>query len=172
MPHCYTADFIIRVIFYDLKHDDVIKWRHFPSCGELTGHRWIHLRPVRHSFIFSLICAWINTWVNSHEAGNLSRHRAHCDVSAIDCWRLVRVHWATVLHLCQPCRYVAYPIQAKVPYIHLYRPRGDFKLHPTNPMDITYITCLNYSWSMMIKATTMFNWQVYQHACIKQPGSF
>ena len=27
--------------------------------------------------MFSLICVWINGWVNSREAGDLRRHRAH-----------------------------------------------------------------------------------------------
>ena len=30
--------------------------------------------------MFSLICAWINGWVNNHEAGNWRRYRAHYDV--------------------------------------------------------------------------------------------
>ena len=30
--------------------------------------------------MFSLICAWINRWVNNREAGDLRRHRAHYDV--------------------------------------------------------------------------------------------
>ena len=30
--------------------------------------------------MFSLICAWINGWVNNREAGALRRHRAHYDV--------------------------------------------------------------------------------------------
>ena len=30
--------------------------------------------------MFSLICAWINSWVNNREAGDLRRHRAHYDV--------------------------------------------------------------------------------------------
>ena len=30
--------------------------------------------------IFSLICAWINGWVNTREAGDLRRHRAHYDL--------------------------------------------------------------------------------------------
>ena len=29
--------------------------------------------------MFSLICAWINAWVNNRKAGGLSRHRAHYD---------------------------------------------------------------------------------------------
>ena len=30
--------------------------------------------------MFSLICAWLNSWVNNREAGDLIRHRAHYDV--------------------------------------------------------------------------------------------
>ena len=30
--------------------------------------------------MFSLICTWINSWVNNREAGDLRRHRAHYDV--------------------------------------------------------------------------------------------
>ena len=33
--------------------------------------------------MFSLICAWMNAWVNNHEAGDLRRHRAHYDVSVM-----------------------------------------------------------------------------------------
>ena len=47
----------------------------------------IHRSPVnsphkgqwRGALIFSLICAWINTWVNSREAGDLRRQRTHYD---------------------------------------------------------------------------------------------
>ena len=31
--------------------------------------------------MFSLICVWINDWVNNHEAGDLIRHRGHYDVN-------------------------------------------------------------------------------------------
>ena len=30
--------------------------------------------------MFSLICVWINSWVNNREAGDLRRHRGHYDV--------------------------------------------------------------------------------------------
>ena len=32
------------------------------------------------ALVFSMICAWINGWVNNREAGDLRRHRAHYDV--------------------------------------------------------------------------------------------
>ena len=49
-------------------------------CGEFTGPR-----PVTRSFamMFSLICVWVNDWVNNREAGDLRRYRAHYDVSVM-----------------------------------------------------------------------------------------
>ena len=41
-----------------------------------------HKKPVTRSFdVFFLICAWINSWVNNSEAGDLRRHRAYYDVT-------------------------------------------------------------------------------------------
>ena len=48
----------------------------------------IHRSPVnsphkdqwRGALMFSLICVWINSWVNNREAGDLRRYRAHYDV--------------------------------------------------------------------------------------------
>ena len=67
-------------------HDDVIKWKHFPRYWPFV--RGIHRSPVnsphkgqwRGALMFSLICVWINDWVNSREAGDLRRNRAHYDV--------------------------------------------------------------------------------------------
>ena len=39
--------------------------------------------PVTQSFDVSLICVWINGWVNNREAGDLKRYRAHFDVTAM-----------------------------------------------------------------------------------------
>ena len=68
------------------KHDDVIKWKHFPRYWPFV--RGIHRSPVnsphkgqwRGALMFSLICVWINHWVNNREAGDLRRYRAHNDV--------------------------------------------------------------------------------------------
>ena len=35
------------------------------------------------ALMFSLICVWINGWVNNGEAGDLRRHRAHYDVTVM-----------------------------------------------------------------------------------------
>ena len=68
-------------------HDDVIKWKHLPRYWPFV--RGIHRSPVnsphkgqwRGSLMFSLICIWINGWVNNREAGDLRRYRAHSDVT-------------------------------------------------------------------------------------------
>ena len=67
-------------------HDDVMKWKHFPRYWPFV--RGIHRSPVnsphkghwRGALMFSLICIWINGWVNNREAGDLKRHRAHYEV--------------------------------------------------------------------------------------------
>ena len=47
-------------------------------------HRWPVNSPQkgqwRGALMFSLICAWINVWVNNREAGDLRRRRAHYEV--------------------------------------------------------------------------------------------
>ena len=45
-----------------------------PVAGEFPAQR-----PVTRS-LFSLICVWINGWVNNHEPDDLRRYRAHYDV--------------------------------------------------------------------------------------------
>ena len=70
-------------------HDYVIKWNHFPCYWLFL--RGIHRSPVnsphkgqwRAASMFSWICAWINGWVNNHEAGDLRRHCAHYDVTVM-----------------------------------------------------------------------------------------
>ena len=46
-------------------------------CGEFTDSP--HKGQWRGAFMFSLICAWINRWVNNSEAGDLRRYRVHYD---------------------------------------------------------------------------------------------
>ena len=44
----------------------------FPRKGQWSG-----------ALMFSLICAWINDWVNNRDAGDLIRHRVHYDVTVM-----------------------------------------------------------------------------------------
>ena len=70
-------------------HDDVIKWKHFPRYWPFV--RGIHRSPVNSphkgqwlgALTFSLICVWINGWVDNREAGDLRRYRAHYDVTVM-----------------------------------------------------------------------------------------
>ena len=39
--------------------------------------------------MFSLICVWINGWVNNREAGDLRRHRGHYDVIVMYAYSIV-----------------------------------------------------------------------------------
>ena len=53
-------------------------------CEEFTGDRWSpHKGQWRGALMFSLICVWINGWVNNREAGDLRRYRAHHDVTVM-----------------------------------------------------------------------------------------
>ena len=45
----------------------------FPHKGQLGG-----------DVMFSLICVWINGWVNNRQAGDFKRDRAHYDVIEMD----------------------------------------------------------------------------------------
>ena len=101
------------------EHDDVIKWKHFPRNWPFV--RWIHRSPVnsphkgqwRGALMFSLICVWINDWVNDGEAGDLRRYRIHydvtvmvtealksgllcCDVSPCFCMTIVIQRWGSI----------------------------------------------------------------------------
>ena len=100
-------------------HDDVIKWKHFPRNWPFV--RGIHWSPVnpphkgqcRGALMFSLICVWINGWVNNHEAGDLRRYHTHYEVivmQLITCYIAAvkqstteictyLTHWDLVLHI-------------------------------------------------------------------------
>ena len=72
-----------------LYRDDVIKWKDFLRNWPFV--RGIHRSPVnsphkgqwRGALMFSLICVWINDWVNNREAGDLRCYHAQYDVIVI-----------------------------------------------------------------------------------------
>ena len=74
-----------------VRQDDVIKWkhllRHWPFVRGI--HRWPmnspHKGQWRGALMFSLICAWINGWVNSRVTGDLRRYHAHYDFPVMIC---------------------------------------------------------------------------------------
>ena len=97
---------VFNVVWWELldwlngNHDDVIKWKHFPRYWPFV--RGIHRSPVnsphkgqwRGALVFSLICVWINGWVNNGEAGELTCYRAHYDVTVM--LRRKKLWWCSV----------------------------------------------------------------------------
>ena len=58
-----------------------------PVTGEFPSHRqW------RGALMFSLIYVWTNGWINNQDAGDLRRHRAHYDVTAM--WCRIVIQWS------------------------------------------------------------------------------
>ena len=53
-----------------------------PLCGKFTGHQWMSVTKASEAELrcFFLSRAWINSWVNNHEPGDLRHHRAHYDI--------------------------------------------------------------------------------------------
>ena len=72
-------------------HDVVVKWKHFPRYWPFV--RGIHQLLVNSphkvlwlgTLMFSLICAWTNSWVNNRYAGDLRHHHAHYDFTVMPC---------------------------------------------------------------------------------------
>ena len=100
MPQCI-------VISGDRLHGDVIKWKQFPRHRPFV--RGIHQSPVnsprkgqwRGALMFSLICARINGWENTPEAGDLRRHPTHCDVIVMVFHRFQRPLTVPLQGLCK-----------------------------------------------------------------------
>ena len=87
---CKTLWTVARLGHVYSSQNDVIKWKHFSRY--LPFVRGIRRSPVnsphngqwRGALKFSLICAWLNGWINNGEAGDLKRHRAHYDATVME----------------------------------------------------------------------------------------
>ena len=117
-------------------HDDFIKWKHFPRYWSFV--RGIHRSPVnsphkgqwRRALIFSLICAWMDDWVNNREACNLRRHCAHYDVIVMD------MRWSITL---------LSPMAVTANHVSMHMPWGPLNLfHKSIPRP----TSRNTSWDL------------------------
>ena len=98
--------FFMGCVLYSKSHD-ISWWRH--QMALLAFVRGIHQSPVnsphkgqwRGALIFSLICVWLNGWVNNREAGDLRRYRAHNYVIVMSWWRHDVETISTLLILCE-----------------------------------------------------------------------
>ena len=72
-----------------------------------------HKGQWRGALVFSLICVWINVWVNNREAGDLRRYRAHYHVTVvISFYRIHKDHNIFTVAILQ---YPQYPMPLKRP---------------------------------------------------------
>ena len=85
-----TNDITIACIYVSgYFYDGVIKWKHFPRYWSCV--RGIHRSPAnsphkgqwRWALMFSLICAWTNSWADIGDADDLKHHRVHYDVTVM-----------------------------------------------------------------------------------------
>ena len=108
-----------------INHDDVIKWKYFPRYWSYV--RGIHLAPVvpphkgqwRGALMFSLICAWTNSWANNQNAGDLRHHCTHYDITVMDKSTLIQI--------------IAWCCQATSHYLGQCRPRSTSTYGITRP---------------------------------------
>ena len=124
----YLHNYIYQQYLYDYNFDSVTLhwviitpwWRHQMETFSTLLAIWTgnHRSPVnsphkgqwRGALMFSLICVWINGWVNNREAGNLRRYRAHYDVIVMTAvpvttmlltpWILDKIHAIWKKRLC------------------------------------------------------------------------
>ena len=107
---CFFQSPVAALIFFMMTSS---KGKHFPRYWPFV--RGIHRSPVksphkgqwRGALVFSLICAWINGSVNTREAGDLRRHRAHYDVIVMDktnYWASIWQWYVLKLSLLCSCR--------------------------------------------------------------------
>ena len=61
-----------------------------------------HKGQWRGALMFSLICVWINDWVNNRKAGDLRRYHAHYDVTVMNLWHINYITTCRNNHFIQP----------------------------------------------------------------------
>ena len=81
LPFC-QLDLLKTSVKFESKYKTFHSWKWIWKCHLGNGRRFSpvnspHKGQWRGALMFSLICTWINGWVNNHEAGDLRRHHAH-----------------------------------------------------------------------------------------------
>ena len=78
-------------------------------CGEFTGPGEFPAQSQwRAALMFSLICVWINGWVNNRKAGDLRRYRSHYDA-------IVMINGGIINPVMLGHGWVTIPIKALIP---------------------------------------------------------
>ena len=131
-------------------YNDVIEWKHIPLYWPFMQR--IHPSPVNSphkgrwcgTSMFSLICAWTNSWVNNQEPGDLKRHRAHCDVT---------VMVVEVLYDKLSC----YQSSLLVCFISFQKPQN-------NSIRWQFYTSWQFSWRKMRELVTCVDNEIHNHS--------
>ena len=85
-----------------------------PLCRELINRSPVtspHKGQWRGALMFSLICAWTNSWVNNRGTDDLRRHHAHYDVMVMGLWCQKQLSQAAISnyipHFSMGCNYLS-----------------------------------------------------------------
>ena len=72
-----------------------------PYVTQYAQRSTIAMVKLQPDWMFSLICVWINGWVNNREAGDLRRHRGHYDVNVMWISNCINCkQWVVIIHPC------------------------------------------------------------------------
>ena len=99
-------------------------WRHqmetFSALLALCAGNSPHKGQWRGALMFSLICAWTNSWANNGDSGDLRRHRAHYGVIVMKmntniggCYKMSLLTRKRHVNYCEITACVLYSIIAK-----------------------------------------------------------
>ena len=115
--------------------------------------------------MYYLICVWINGWVNNGEAGDLTRHRAHYDVTVMRASEISKaesdktdqhqnhtkwnIAWAEYIFLMEHCIYLI--------FISLIQCLLSFILIDIRLFHERYVTAIQISMQKCISSPTIYN---------------
>ena len=134
-------------------------WRHqmetfsalLAICAGNSPGNSLHKGQRRGALMFSLICVWINDWVNNREVGDLRRYRAHYDFivmrssGCIEIWLVYRQRYekfAKIYHTdCKTLNNDLTPLRLNV--MLQYRVLCDAERGQQNGILLTSLSWLN-----------------------------
>ena len=130
-----------------------------PLCGEFIGPgEFPTQRPVTRSFDVFFICAWINGWINSREAGDLRRPRGHYGANVM--WSLHLPYYIS------NCKYKRYPKHSIVTngngawiWTYLKYKVAALRAHTLKGINIKAVD--TYSWYLFISLKIEYLIQIY-----------